>query len=100
MKQHTPGPWDFQNQGDLYDESGRVVIVDADQTSLAELEDLSEVSYANARLIAAAPAQNDALKVALRWLLDSNPAIGEYDKVVETIEAAIALATSGKDGTP
>ena len=55
MTQHTAGPWDFQNRGSLHGESGRVVIVDANQTSLAKLKDLSGVSYANARLIAAAP---------------------------------------------
>ncbi len=66
MTQYTEGPWDFQNRGSLRGESGRVVIVDANQKSLAKLKDLSEVSYANARLIAAAPELLGALEAMLR----------------------------------
>ncbi len=53
MTQHTAGLWELRNKGNLHGNSGRVVIVDADQTTIAKMIDLSELSYANAERIVA-----------------------------------------------
>ena len=91
MTQHTAGPWDFQNRGNLHGESGKVVIVDANQTSLAKLKDLSGVSYANARLIAAAPELLEALKEALADAETMNEPY-RNEAIYERMHAAIAKA--------
>ena len=69
MSQHTPGPWDIQNKGDLYGKSGRVEVVagrnlenEKNLPKIVRMPDLSERSYANARLIAAAPDFRDELQ--------------------------------------
>ncbi len=74
-------------------------IVDTGQAPIATMIDLSEVSYANAHLIAAAP----ALLEALNWINENR--CGDNKRVIdyplrEVVRAAIALATPGEDGTP
>ena len=98
MTQHTAGPWTVEKIRD-----GRTgVLIRAPSTgaqapnpAVARIINSTfcyDEREANARLIAAAPTQNDALKMTLRWLLDSDRAIGEYDNVVEVVQAAIAKA--------
>lgn len=68
--EHTPGPWDVQNKGVLGERSARHEVVQGVNSdgrknlpTIVKMPDLSERSYANARLIAAAPELLDALEV-------------------------------------
>lgn len=68
--EHTPGPWDIQNKGDLNGQSARLEIVEGvnengslDLPTIATMPDLTDLSYQRARLIAAAPAMLDALEI-------------------------------------
>lgn len=61
---HTPGPWNIQNKGNLYlGKSARVEVV-KEAKKIVRMPDLSETSYDNARLIAAAPDLLEACKDA------------------------------------
>ena len=100
MTQHTPGPWTTSDKpGVLLGDQGKyTTIYTASGSWCARVIGEDDESRANARLIAAAPAQNDALKMALRWLLASDRprlwASREYDKVVGAVQDAIAKADS------
>ena len=94
MTQHTPGPWTVEPMPHPHRWLGWQVrgpsgIYVGGKLITPRINTLNEP---DARLIAAAPDQNDALKVALHWLLDSDRAIGEYDNVVKIVQAAIAKA--------
>ena len=108
---HTPGPWDFQNKGNPTSRSGRVEIVagiDVDGRhhlpTIARMKDLSDESYANARLIAAAPALLAALKECEDFVAKANGHAFTFyatTKALKNLRAAIALATpEGKEPTP
>jgi len=69
---HTPGPWDVQNKGRLGTSSARHEVVQGvnvdgsvNLKKIVKMPDLSEQSYANARLIAAAPELLEACEIAL-----------------------------------
>ena len=102
MTQHTPGPWttsrdavpSHHTQITVYAESSGERVATVFQTE------------ANARLIAAAPELLEAASYALAWL-NSKDSMSDldtfhlrYKKAVKDLEAAIALATPGKDWTP
>ena len=72
MTKHTPGPWDVQNKGVLGTRSARHEVVQGINVSgeknlptIVRMPDLSYRSYANARLIAAAPDLLVAVEVAI-----------------------------------
>jgi hypothetical protein len=70
---HTPGPWDVQNKGNLYGRNARHEVVEGinkdgskNLPTICKMPDLSERSYANARLIASAPELLGALEAMLQ----------------------------------
>ena len=98
---HTPGPW---KESTTYarKQARKIDIVPwADQTLvIARLGETTsnEQTYANARLIAAAPALLEACKAVMEWAKTpvnhgGNP---YYKTFVRQAEAAIALAEKGE----
>jgi len=101
--QFTPGPWDVQNKGTLGGRSARHEVVAGtfggygdgrNLPTIAKMPDLSEQSYANARLLAAAPELLQAGQVALGALLQRRTRIGndDIDVAVQYLRQAIAKA--------
>ncbi len=72
MSEHTKGPLSVQNKGNIYGRSARVEVVEGvvgnekplpkRLPTVARMKDLSDSSYANAHLFAAAPELLDALE--------------------------------------
>jgi len=100
-QKHTPAPWDVQNKGVLGERSARHEVVQGinvngkkNLPTIVKMPDLSDRSYANARLIAAAP----ELLAALEWAVEAaerhnNGGSLDYDWIEEA-EEAISKATS------
>lgn len=100
---HTPGPWGVQNKGTLGKRSARHEVVQGvnyDGTknlpTIVKMPDLSEKSYANARLIAAAPHLLEMCRVALEMPVPTpRSRQGRQDLLTyrKEIKRAIAKAT-------
>ena len=93
MSKHTPGPWDVQNKGTLGMRSARHEVVaginvdgSKNLPTIVKMPDLSDLSYANAALIAAAPALLKACKMVYAKMN------GAPLEIIEALEAAIAKA--------
>jgi len=98
---HTQGPWDVQNKGNLYGRSARHEVVegiseggDKPLPTIVKMPDLSDRSYANARLISAAPELLDALKEVVYSLEDGSTTSLQIklEANLPQIEKAIAKA--------
>lgn len=95
---HTPEPWDVQNKGHLYGPSARHEVVNGinidgskNLPTICRMPDLSEQSYANARLIAAAPDLLAACRAALDLISDLDPHglnTGTYDQIAAALAKA------------
>ena len=113
MNQHTPGPWDLQNKGDLYSPSGRVEIVGGVKVegrrnlpTVIRMKDLSDRSYADARRIVACvngcaginPEAVPELLVAadlavhVYQISDREQFKAHFGPIVDKLQAAIAKA--------
>ncbi len=104
MTQHTPGPWKVNEGGkavwadrEYPKGSGVCVLVELPYYDGPEFPSLDEVTAANAHLIAAAPAQNEALRGLIDYMgwLANHGALDEkwlLDPVVNQARAAIAKA--------
>lgn len=93
--QRTPGPWEVQDDTDVIDRRGYFVATAHDPSS--DVGTLEE--YANARLIAAAPALLEALQTLLQAAHDREfvpgfASAGNYVRAVDQARAAIAAATT------
>lgn len=64
----SPGPWDVVNKGVLGERSARHEVIDADGKPVVRMPDLSNQSYANARLIARAPELMETLESIVPFL--------------------------------
>lgn len=115
---YTPGPWKISyssSYDDMYGEVGRIVYVSIGDKNIAlgysgmgyqpPHEDHDQI-MSNARLIAAAPEQNEALKLARKFIAngielgyitmpaDDDPA----SKTLDIIDAALAKAEEKEAG--
>jgi len=101
-EKHTPGPWDVQNKGVLGKRSARHEVVQGinvngkkNLPTIVKMPDLSDRSYANARLIAAAPGLLEGAKFTLGVMKANHLDIELSEKMaIEKLETAIAKATS------
>ena len=84
MSQHTPGPWVADDSNVLVGRHVLAIVNDPDQPS-----HLTEVSKANARLMAAAP---ELLQAAKNFLAYASTLLDETDADVKALRAAIAKA--------
>ena len=96
MSKHTSGPWDVQNKGTLGTPSARVEVVEGvfqgdedDLPTVVIMPDLSEQSYARARLIAAAPDLLEACELARRHI---NVTVPGGQESLDAVYAAITKA--------
>lgn len=84
---HTPGPWTVKIFPDK-----AIVSAPRETITCFDEQPVSDITAANARLIAAAPAMLQALKEA-RWALTNNPHDKSCQLTLPAVEAAIAQAT-------
>lgn len=93
---HTPGPWQYNEQGEIHDKDGTIIAqcYDNPDTGLESIDD--EPSYFNTLLIAAAPNLLHALN-RLMWVCQSADIYPFVKTPFEEAREAIAKATGGKD---
>jgi hypothetical protein len=108
--EHTPGPWDCDGRTTMYatpDEADEITMIeisanvtDAGWDTVAFIEAIWPGAEANARLIAAAPAMLEALRLA-RSALNTTPRfrVGETDsyKIAAIVDKAVEAATTRRE---
>lgn len=94
--EHTPGPWDVQNKGTLGTRSARHEVVAGinkdgrkNLPKIVKMPDLTARSYANARLISAAPELLEACKLVYRNL---KPIYSDEHLCMKLLRSAIKKA--------
>tara|TARA_R110000868_G_scaffold11327_1_gene55435 strand:- start:504 stop:803 length:300 start_codon:yes stop_codon:yes gene_type:complete len=92
---HTPGPWTAVEQFDENSES-LGILIESPIDDIVRIRDLSHETFANARLIAAAPDLLAALRQADAWvaMYHNEPGHDAASRcMTDVIRAAIARAT-------
>ena len=97
---YTAGPWTACEHGDYSDYDGScVVVLGNDLRVCVVLGDNTDETIANARLIAAAPALLEALKISQTLLKKTTPYPGQEDLLSEAVAMNAGVITKA-EGAP